>query len=297
MTRLTIGMIGAGEMGAALARVFGEAGHQVLSDLRGRSEETHTRAQEAGIQAAHLLQVVAETDILFSVLPTQYAKEAAAEVADLIEQTGKTPIFVEANAISPRLTCEIAGLITNAGAVAIDAGLVGAPPSETTRPRLYACGGDLSTLRVLDQTGFDLVELSGGIGKASAFKMAYAAMTKGVNALLFNAMLAADAHDLLDTFLAEVEASQPQLAARARANIPRLPADAARWQDEMRQIAQSFEDIGLTSYFHHGAEAVMATISASPFGHETRRTRDKSRSLEATIKAIQPSFDKKGSAS
>ncbi|MEM9579435.1 MAG: DUF1932 domain-containing protein, partial [Pseudomonadota bacterium] len=174
------------------------------------------------------------------------------------------------------------------GAALVDGGLVGAPPTLSSRPRLYACGPDLALLGVLDGTGFDLMELPGEIGQASAFKMTYAAMTKGTNALLTHVMLGAEAHGFLDAFLAEVEASQRALAERACANIPRMPADAARWEDEMRQIALCFEDIELTGDFHRGAEAVMAMLAASPLGRETRRTRDRSRGLKATVQSVLP---------
>ncbi|KIC08862.1 hypothetical protein RA19_18605 [Leisingera sp. ANG-M1] len=111
-------------------------------------------------------------------------------------------------------------------------------------------------------------------------------MTKGSNALLANVMMAAQAHGILDTFLSEVDTSQSALADRARVNIPRLPCDAARWQDEMYQIARSFDDIALPGHFHRGAARVMEMLAASPFGAETRRTRDKSRDLKDTVRGL-----------
>ena len=287
MAKLTIGMLGAGEMGAGLASAFTRSGHRVASDLSGRSGETLARAEEAGIEAAgSLLEVVDASDILFSVLPTEYAEPVAREVALLMGDTNRAPVFVEANAIAPGLVAEIAAFFETSGAAFVDAGIIGMPPSESGQPRLYACGGDLALLRALDGAGFDLRELEGPVGAASAFKMTYAAMTKGTNALLTNVMLAAHRHGFLDAFLQEAESSQPQLAGRAVGNIPRLPCDAGRWEDEMRQIARSFDDIGLTGDFHRGAEDIMARLAASPFGSETRRTLDRSRGLEATLKGI-----------
>lgn len=287
MAKRTIGMLGAGEMGAGLARAFAMAGHTVVTCLAGRSAETQTRADEAGMTPLpSLADVVQSSDILFSVLPTQHAQAQAETIADLMRQTGRAPAYVEANAIAPALAREIATRFDGTGAAYADAGLVGPPPSGDTRPRLYACGEALGLLQELNGTGFDLMVLDGPIGQASAFKMTYAAMTKGTNALLTNVMMAAEAHGILDAFLSEVTASQSALATRAQANIPRLPCDAERWQDEMHQIARSFDDIALPGDFHRGAARVMEILAASPFGAETRRTRDKTRTLQATVRGL-----------
>ncbi len=285
MKPITIGLIGAGEMGAGLARAFIATGNTVICDLAGRSAESRARAEEAGIRPATLAEVAA-ADIVFSVLPTQCAKAEAARIAEIARPAGLSPAYVEANAIAPALAQEIAALFDGTAVPFIDAGLVGPPPGEDTRPRLYACGADLSLLHRLDGSGFDLVAMEGPPGAASAFKMTYAAMTKGSNALLTAVMLAAEAHGFLDLFIAEAEASQRQLTERARAAIPRLPCDAARWEDEMRQIARTFAEIGLPPDFHQGAEAVMRRLAASPYGTETRRTRDTARSMEATVRGV-----------
>ena len=147
--------------------------------------------------------------------------------------------------------------------------------SETADHQILAemLGFVADRLMALDGTGFDLVEISGELGQASAFKMTYAALTKGTNALLTNVMLAAQANGFLDQFKNEIKASQSVLEARARTNIPLLPADAARWQDEMQQIARHFDDLGLPPDFHLGARIVMEILAQSVFGHETRRTR------------------------
>ena len=45
-----IGFIGAGEMGAALARQFAEAGARTFTVAHGRSQETLARIAEAGMR-------------------------------------------------------------------------------------------------------------------------------------------------------------------------------------------------------------------------------------------------------
>ena len=287
MTQLTIGLLGVGEMGAGLASAFVNAGHTVVSDLTGRSESSCVRALKAKIEGEVSLEaVVTRADILFSVLPTQFAYDEAARVSKLLKAIKTSLLFVEANAIAPSLATNISKLFTDNNTNFIDAGIVGAPPNGSKRPRLYVSGGNVEPLKLLDGFGIDLVDLGKKIGTASAFKMTYAAMTKGVNALLTNVMLAAEEHGFLELFLEEAQKSQTHLAQRASNNIARLPCDAARWEDEMGQIARSFDDIGLPSAFHIGAGDIMRILAASPYGSETRLTHDKTRSMMTTIQEV-----------
>ena len=287
MTELTVGLIGVGEMGAGLGKAFVEKGYSVIADLTGRSEVSCARASNAGIEAQTTLEkVVKRADILMSVLPTQFAYREAERVSRLLKSQQNRIVFVEANAIAPSLTSSIARLFEDENVEFVDAGLVGPPPNASRRPRLYVSGDKLGCLKLLDGSGFDLVELGQTIGTASAFKMTYAAMTKGVNALLTNVMLAAEEHGFLELFLEETKRSQAHLTQRANSNIARLPCDAARWEDEMKQIAKSFDDVGLPSDFHIGACEIMRILADSPFGNETRLTYDQSRNLTTTIQNI-----------
>ena len=49
-----------------------------------------------------------------------------------------------------------------------------------------------------------------------------------------------------------------------RRALPRLPAKAPHWIEEMRQIAATFETVGVPGQFHHGAAALYELVSATP---------------------------------
>lgn len=284
---LRVGLLGIGEMGAGLARAWVAAGHEARAVLAGRGAESRARAAEAGVApAADAAALAGWAEIVFSVLPPAAAEPAAAELAGAARGTGAGFVFVEANAIAPALTRRIAARFEGTGATVVDGGIVGMPPGPEGVPRLYVSGPAAPALARLDGAGFEMRPLGPRIGDASGFKMAYAAVTKGVNALLVNALLAAEAQGFLDAWLAEVEASQPALARRAAATAPALPSDAGRWVREMEEIAASFRDLGLPGGFHDGAAEIMALLAASPFGAETRRTRDRSRDMRATIEGV-----------
>ena len=52
----TIGLMGTGDMGAAVGRALGGHGHRVLTSLAGRSERSRTLAAAAGIATLDLYQ-------------------------------------------------------------------------------------------------------------------------------------------------------------------------------------------------------------------------------------------------
>lgn len=278
-----ISIMSAGEMGAAIGAKLAGAGHQVRTCLAGRGGETRTRATEAGLQdVSTLADLVTEGCLFLSIVPPSLAEGLAAEVAAVAREKGVSFDYVDCNAIAPQTMQNVADAFDGTKATVIDAGIIGLPPV-THLPRLYVSGPESAALGVLDGVAVDIRPLGPELGKASAFKMSYAGVTKGVNALLTAAFLTADDNGFLDGFIDEMAASQSELWARAASNIPRLPADAGRWVREMEEIAACFDAAGAPGDFHTGAAKIMARLDASPFGHETRRTRDRGRDLRATV--------------
>src|SRR5690606_38988502 len=80
--------------------------------------------------------------------------------------------------------------------------------------------------------------LSDALGDASALKMAYAGITKGFQALGTSMALGAARNGAAESFVAELEASQPQLHAWLSKQLPSMYAKAYRWDGEMREIAK-----------------------------------------------------------
>ena len=269
-----IGILGIGEMGASLGRQLTAAGYSVFADLAGRSDESLARAAEARLTpVASGQELIARSDILLSVLPPDQAQSAAAAVASCLEDVAGELTFVEANAISPASTHDISTLFVTRGVRFIDGGIVGGPPNSDYVPRLYVSGPDCSRLDAIDGLAFEIRRLPGGIGQASAFKMTYAALTKGTNTLFANVALCAESFGFLDMLLAEFDASQKSLRDRAEASIPSMPCDAARWVREMEEIRDTFVAQGLPGGFHQGAAEIMKILEDSRFGTETRRSR------------------------
>src|SRR5690606_1091788 len=114
--------------------------------------------------------------------------------------------------------------ISAAGGRYIDASIIGLPPGPDSRPRIYASGPHAPAMAALDGMGLEIVNLGGTLGRASAIKMCYAALTKGTFALYFAAALAAEQLGLAGELFEELAHSQAAALGQMRRQLPLLPA-------------------------------------------------------------------------
>lgn len=283
----TIAIVSPGNMGHAVGRLLGSRGFDVVTSLAGRSARTVGLAAKAGIRdLGSIAAVVTRADLVLSIMPPAAAVTAAQEAAAAMTAAGVTPPYADCNAIAPATTLRIAALIGAAGAPYIDAGIIGGPPANGRGPRFYACGPDARLLAPLEGGGLAVRDIGGEIGRASALKMCYAAVTKGTSALQFAQLAAARRLGVDEALAAELAESQAATYASMRRSLPGLPAKAPRWIEEMRQIAATFESVGVPGDFHRGAAALYELLSATPFADEPEEAVDASRTLETTVAAL-----------
>ena len=120
----------------------------------------------------------------------------------------------------------------------VDAGIIGGPPGPNgPGPRFYASGEPAAALLPLATWGLDWRPIEGGIGAASALKMSYAGITKGLTALGSTMVLGATEAGAAAALHAELSASQPDLMRYFARSVPDMFDKAYRWVAEMEEIA------------------------------------------------------------
>jgi 3-hydroxyisobutyrate dehydrogenase-like beta-hydroxyacid dehydrogenase len=294
MTINTIAIIGSGDMGSAVGRILGEHGYRVVTDLSGRSVHSKMLARNAGMQdLGSLSAVVGEADVLLSILPPSAAEEFAVTAAGVITAGGTGVTFADCNAVTPKRVRRIAALIEKAGAGFIDAGIVGPPPGAGPQPtRFYVSGPSAHVLSELDGKGIHVKSMGDEIGRASALKMAYAALNKGSIALRTAVLMMARRLEVDGELRDELEYSQPQVLDHMRRVIPYIAAVSARWEGEMHEIEEAFESAGITGGFHTASTWVYAMLARSELAEEKRseqrRDRELEQAMEIFLKAVPP---------
>ncbi|KAJ3497152.1 hypothetical protein NLJ89_g10388 [Agrocybe chaxingu] len=197
-----IALIAAGAMGAAVGRKLVEAGNTVLTNPEGRSDATRSRAAEAGMINASWADIVQKADILLSIVPPRdavaLAKRVLNEVTSRPTAEKRPLIFADCNAINVDTVKTIAGLFADAAVVFLDGCIIGGPPSGNYVPTFYASADpkDEPSLKqfegIIGKSGIKARVLNGDgadIGDASALKMSYAGLSKGITGLFTTIIL------------------------------------------------------------------------------------------------------------
>ena len=293
----TIAILSPGDMGHAVGRTLSAKGLRVVTCLEGRSARTRGLAEAAGlIDLPSLEAMVTETDLVLSIMPPSAAVDVARSVAIAMSAVGRRPAYADCNAISPATTSKIASEIGISGVPFIDAGIVGPPPGKSDQPtRFYVSGPQAELMGVLDGPEISVRQMGPEIGRASAIKMCYAAITKGSWTLYTAALTTAEVMGLTDLYLEELESSRPHVADEMRRMVPRLPADAGRWIGEMEEIAATLGAAGLPKGFHLGAAELFKLLNKTPIASETRETIDPSRTLEDVLLIYAQTVERVGS--
>ena len=233
----TVALVAQGAMGAGVGARLVERGLRVVTSLEGRSEASAKRAKAAGMVAVSD-QEMARADYFLSILPPSDALGLASRMAELIGPSNHKPIYVDCNAVSPPTKVEIGHVVIKAGSPFIDAGIIGGPPKAGyDGPSIYASGGDAAKFASLNDFGLVVRVIDGPIGAASAMKMSYAGITKGLTALGAMMMLAAKRGGVDQGLRAELERSQPALLPWLQRSIPAMYSKAYRYVGEMEEIA------------------------------------------------------------
>jgi putative dehydrogenase len=233
----TIAIIAQGSMGAATAARLNGNGVRVLTSLKGRSEASAKRAKDAGMIDASDTEI-ADADIILSIVPPGEALPLARRLAPALTAAGKKPVYADCNAVNPDTVKQIAAAMAATGAPFADAGIIGGPPrAGYGGPVFYYCGAEAGPLARLNGFGLVFRAVEGGIGAASALKMSYGGITKGLTAVGSAMLLAAERAGVAEALHAELAASQPNLLAYFQRSVPDMFGKAYRWVAEMEEIA------------------------------------------------------------
>jgi 3-hydroxyisobutyrate dehydrogenase-like beta-hydroxyacid dehydrogenase len=233
----TVAIIAQGAMGSAVGKCLVERGLPVMTSLAGRSEASAQRARAAGMTAASD-EDVARADFFLSIVPPADALSMAEKMAALIARSNRKPIYVDCNAVNPPTKNKIARVIIDTGSPFIDVGIIGAPPQAGYEgPAFYASGQDATRFAPLGGFGLDVRVIEGPIGAASALKMSYAGITKGLTALASAMLLAATREGAAGALQSELARSQPALLAWFKRAVPNMFPKAYRFVGEMEEIA------------------------------------------------------------
>ncbi|THG95578.1 hypothetical protein EW026_g6100 [Hermanssonia centrifuga] len=210
------------------------------------------------MQDTSLGDIASRANWVLSILPPSEAYAFAQRFRDAhSKEVGTRRLaFADCNAVNPETAKLIASVFVDTPIKFIDAGIIGGPPQGPYDPVFYA-SADVGDEDVLDEFaglqvhGLKVKLLKGegaSVGDASALKMSYAGITKGIIGICTTMILSAHAASpaTSQALLHELASSQPVILQRIAASTNGMLPKAYRWVGEMEEIS-AFVEGGLNS--------------------------------------------------
>jgi 3-hydroxyisobutyrate dehydrogenase len=227
MTRETIGIIGLGRMGCAMAGRLAAEGFSVTG--WSRSGFQPARAKALGIAGVEDLRQLAasSTILILSLMDDAAVSSVLCALVDTGELAGR--LIVETSTVSPQTLSRHVGALEAAGARAIDAPISGGPEQVLQgRIGLYIGGADADFRRFqpVAETLSDRIHHIGPLGQGAAAKLVNNMMLLGLWQTLKEALLLGQAAGLSrDTMLGFLESS-PAASPALKSRLPLIRGES-----------------------------------------------------------------------
>ena len=241
MAKPIVAVIAPGGMGSAVGGRLVERGVDVITSLAGRSRASSERAERSGMRGVPEAEI-AKAAFVLSIVPPSEALGLAERLAPILSAARAKPLYIDCNAVSSATATRIGAVITATGTPFADAGIIGGPPKAGyDGPSIYVSGVAADKIALLSEGGLKIRHLAGPVGAASALKMSYASITKGLTGLATASILAASRYGAADALHAELSASQKAILATLTRAVPDMFQKAYRFVGEMEEIGAHSE--------------------------------------------------------
>jgi 3-hydroxyisobutyrate dehydrogenase-like beta-hydroxyacid dehydrogenase len=259
-----IGILSIGEMGYHWARVLAGRGVKVLTYAKDRSETTRQRAEKIGVECVPSMEsLVKDADLIVSIVVPFAAKRVANKVAKATAKSGrKDLLYLDANAISPMTADQIGKILQPSSVNFVDGCIIGSASKMDKGAVVYVSGPQAPMIQELEAFGFSVKVLGPTVAQASAFKVVYAGLTKGLQGLFVELLMGARAFGLLDEILKRYEESFPGLLDKVTSSIVGLRIHAGRRAEEMDELKRTFNHHRMKSFMAPAAQKVLQAIAA-----------------------------------
>jgi 3-hydroxyisobutyrate dehydrogenase/glyoxylate/succinic semialdehyde reductase len=248
----TVGIVGLGIMGGAIARNLVERGWRVIGFDTDVARRTELAA--AGITiAGDTVEVARDTPIIMTSLPTP---AAVAEVAQSIANSGQPPrIVVELSTLTIADKLRFGAILKKAGHIALDCPLSGTGAQAKNRDLVVYASGDSDAIAQCEDLFSDFAKQSadlGAYGNGSRMKFIANHLVAIHNVATAEAMILAERAGLDPKMVVEMvgpgAGGSRMFQMRAPMMVQRVYEPAtmkvSTWKKDMAIIAEFAEDVG-----------------------------------------------------
>jgi 3-hydroxyisobutyrate dehydrogenase-like beta-hydroxyacid dehydrogenase len=243
-----IGLIGLGEAGGAIAAGLQDEFALAIAAYDANPDDAvRRRAGAAGVELVGDLAALAQrADVVICLASAKVAVAIAEQIASHLRPHH---IYADWNSASPGLKRTVGDIVTKGGAAYVDGAVMAAVPPHRHRVPVLLSGGGASPLsELLTPLGMQVEVLGDQPGQASAVKMFRSLLAKGLEALLLECAVGAQAYGATERVLASMNGTLPTDDWRTLAAylLERTVQHGARRAEELRQVADTLQEAGVT---------------------------------------------------
>lgn len=261
-----VGLIGYGEVGRILAEDLRKEGVRVSAyDIKlgdDRAAPLREHADKIGVSLARShAELASQADFIVSAVTASQDVAVAQACAPAIK---KGAWFLDFNSASPGAKQRAADLIDGAGGRYVEgAVMTSVPPYRIKVPLLLGGAGARELAPLLNDLGFAAKPASDKLGIASATKMCRSIMIKGMEAMVIEAFTTARAYGVEDAVLASLKETFPGVDWEKQGAyfFQRVIEHGRRRAEEVREVAETVRDIGLTPWSAEGTAERQAWVA------------------------------------
>ena len=261
-----VGLVGYGEVGRILAEDLRKQDVKVSAyDIKLGGEQAGPLRDHAGTFGVQLASshadLAARADLIVSAVTASQAVPVAGACAPSVK---KGAWFLDFNSASPGAKRRAAGLIDGAGGRYVEgAVMTSVPPYRIKVPLLLGGGNARDLAPLLVDLGFDAKVASEQLGIASAVKMCRSIMIKGMEAMVIESFTTARAYGVEDAVLASLAETFPGINWEKQGAyfFQRVIEHGRRRAEEVREVAETVRDIGLTPWSAQGTAERQAWVA------------------------------------
>lgn len=270
-TQPVIALLSPGDMGTQIAKALIKKNFKVITAGEGRSHKTLQNIQNTGIEDAGSLQnTVEQADVILSLTSPEGSLKLAENIVSCLKNASNRPLYVDLNSNTPAMALSIEVLLLSINIQFVNGAVMGASKDIPENGVLVISGIHRNFFLELFGKVFKIKDAGEKTEAASAYKLLFSMVNKGINALFFETMTAAAHFGILDELNESLQDFLPGTYQDLIKTTPTYPQHIFRRIDEMKGLTEMLESENLPNVIASGtAETFERVYQSNIFENET----------------------------
>lgn len=233
-------------MGTQIAKALINHDFKVITSGEGRSSRTLQNIQNSGITDTGTLQnTVEQAEVILSLTSPEGSLSVAENVISCLKNTSNRPLYIDLNSNTPAVALSIEELFASMDIPFVNGAVMGASKDIPDNAVLVVSGAKRHLFTNILASVFKIKDAGEKTEAASAYKLLFSMVNKGMNALFFETMTAAAHFGILDELNESLQEFLPGTYQDLMKTTPTYPQHIVRRIDEMKGLATMLENENL----------------------------------------------------